>query len=67
MIHFISVRRTQRRFLLAAHNEVHKEGTDLIAIHNKQKLLETEALQGVSQFTTESGVEQDKQPEMASE
>ncbi|XP_059158097.1 LOW QUALITY PROTEIN: cilia- and flagella-associated protein 91-like [Physella acuta] len=61
------VRRTQRRFLLAAHNEVHKEGTDLIAIHNKQKQLENEALQGVPQVTVESGVEQDKLPDMASE
>ncbi|KAH9509265.1 Cilia- and flagella-associated protein 91 [Bulinus truncatus] len=37
------VRRTQRRFLLAAHKEIHKEGTELIAQHNKQKLLEIDA------------------------
>jgi len=30
------VRRNQRRFLLAAHNEIHKEGSDLIATHSKR-------------------------------
>ncbi|GFO15944.1 cilia- and flagella-associated protein 91 [Plakobranchus ocellatus] len=36
------VRRTQRRFLLAAHAEIHHEGSDLIAVHNRQKIAEAE-------------------------
>ncbi|BFZ13751.1 hypothetical protein BsWGS_16789 [Bradybaena similaris] len=37
------VRRNQRRFLLAAHVEIHKEGTNIIAANNKLKMSSDES------------------------
>ena len=34
-IFFFSVRRDQRKYLLAAHKEIHKEGEDILSMHAK--------------------------------
>ncbi|XP_013081110.2 cilia- and flagella-associated protein 91-like isoform X2 [Biomphalaria glabrata] len=57
------VRRTQRRFLLAAHKEIHKEGTDLIALNNKQKLLEADTKMSIGQQNSEETEQQPNEPQ----